>query len=133
MSVRETVLNTLKTTVSSVAGLKAVKLVFEATVKDLETLPYPFVVLYPSSERAYPIQTIGYEVWEWDIVVELWGKEKTNIEGLIADITQALYSVSHANINGIKRTGVEYLYPEEDLYGARITFTVIYTHPFGSP
>ncbi len=134
MSTREQILQGVLSALQTVAGLKPY-LLFEATETDISTKNYPLALIYPSAERSTPVQTIGYETWDWDIVIELWDRgSKARIENYIAEITKAMYSENiHASVRNVKRTGVEYLYPEPQTFGAKITFTLTYFHPYSAP
>lgn len=137
MTTREQVLKDFREIVTTSVSFKTVRLLHEATLHDIETGSYPMALIFPQAERSHTTQTIGNEIWELDIMVEIWVRgSSSNIEALIGDITKAIYTqllAKNPNTMFVKRTGIDYLYPEPDLYGARVSFMVIYHHPRGSP
>ena len=133
MTTRQAILTGVATLLSSIPALKAVRLLHDVALQEVETLPSPYAVIYPLAERSHPVQVIGREVWDMDVAVEIWSREK-NIEDLIGDVTKKLYtSVIHSSVHEVKRVSIENLYPEMGVYGARVVFTLVYSHLRESP
>ena len=134
MTTRELIVQGVENALKTLTSLKSVRSIFSSSIQELETLPYPSALIFPMAERSYPTQVIGREVWELDIAVEIWDRTAKSIEGLIGEITQKLYTtLIHSSVHDVKRSGIEYFYPEGDLYGARLTFTLIYSHDRENP
>ena len=135
MSKRTDILDQLKVTLQSVTGMSEV-LVNRTTPVDIETVGFPCAFVYSGNEIRLTDNrsVIGYENWEWQILIEVWGKDQ-DMEAFLALIHAALFADEGISGHAVTsyRTGVDMLVidPEQSLEAMLIQYAVIYRHTRG--
>jgi hypothetical protein len=132
---RTSILNQIKTTLEGVSGMGAVE-VNRATPVDIETIAFPCVFVYSGSETRLTDNrsVIGYENWEWQILMEVWGQDQ-DMEALLGLIHAAMFA--DEGIGGFAvtsyRTGVDMyvLDPDRARSAMLLSYSVIYRHVRG--
>lgn len=135
MTKRQDILEQLKSMIETVYEVKYVE-INRMTVLDLDTVPMPCVFIYSGREvRATDDESvIGFENWDWNIVVEVWANDM-DLEDLLGKIHAAIYEdYTLGNLASyILRTGVDMLVvdPEKLLKAMLIDYQVKYRHQIG--
>ena len=78
---------------------------------------------------------IGYENWEWTVLIEVWGKEQ-DMEALLKLVHDALFANEQISGHAVTsyRTGVDMLVldPDRHMEAMLIQYTIVYRHTRGS-
>lgn len=135
MTTRENILAQIKTTLEAVVGMTEVQ-VNRTIPVDIETVGFPCAFVYSGKETRLTDDraVIGKENWEWEILIEVWGRDE-DMEALLGLVHTAMYNDysigGHAEYS--YRTGVDMLTidPERSLEAMLLTYSVIYRHTKG--
>ena len=132
---RQEILAQIKTILEDVDDVNYVE-IDRATPVDLDTVSLPAVFVYTSREvRCYDERAvIGYETWDWELVIEVWTQE-TDQEELLGKIHSAMFADNdlgdHAILN--VRTGVSFyvLDVTKSIKSMVLTYYILYRHTLG--
>lgn len=136
MSSRTSILSKIETVLQGVDGINEV-IVDKVTPVSLETVVLPCAFVYSGSEIRLTDDrsVIGYENWEWDILIEVWARDSV-METLLSSIHSAMFAneLMGGYASTSYRTGVDLFVidPEQSLQSMLITYKVIYRHVSGS-
>ena len=136
MSKRTDILAHLKTTLEGVSGIEEVQINRTIPV-DIETAVFPCVFLYSGIETRLMDNraVIGYENWEWTVLIEVWGKDE-DMEALLKLVHDALFADEQIGGHAVTsyRTGVDMLVldPDRHMEAMLIQYTIIYRHTRGA-
>ena len=132
---RENILDKAKVILTAVDGVLYVDLLHPSPV-DIETIPMPAIFIYTGPEvrlndnRA----VIGYETWQWNIVLEVWARD-TDMEALLGKIHTAMFNDNDFSGSAVVsyRTGVDMqvVDVEQSLQVMVIEQEIIYRHVKG--
>jgi len=135
-SKRQLILDYIKTRLSGLSALKHVEL-NRVTPVDLETTPYPCVFVYSGTEVRLTDDraVIGQENWQWNITLEVWAKDDTDLEDLLRVIHEEMYNHYTLDGNAVYsvRIGSDMFTvdPSRYLKGMTVDYMVIYRHEKG--
>jgi len=106
-------------------------------IPDIEKNEYPCVFIYTGPEKRVEDPSravIGYETWDWTVMIEVWSKEST-METLLSLIHSALFADYTLGQNAVlcRRSGVDtwVLDPEHDWCSMVIPYLITYRHTQG--
>jgi hypothetical protein len=136
MTKREQILEVIKTIFEGTRLFKTVK-IENFDLIDLQKTALPVAYIYKGKEvRADDSDrgTIGFETWDWTVVIEIWAKD-----GDLEDFLDTIHTAMFANyrFNGLARysyrTSAEPFMVETSMmvHGMSITYQVLYEHPQG--
>jgi len=132
---RVNILNTIKQDLSSVTGVNYVTILQPSPV-DLDTIPLPAIFIYTGAETKLfdNRAVIGYENWQWEVIMEVWARD-TDMEALLGSIHTAMFNDEELGNYAVTsyRTGVDMqvIDPEQSLQVMVITYEIIYRHVNG--
>lgn len=135
-SKRQLMLDYIKSRLESLSDFKHVEL-NRVTPVDLETTPYPCAFVYSGVENRLTDDraVIGQENWQWNITIEIWAKNDTDLEDLLKVVHEEMFA--HYNLDGNAvysvRTGSDMFTvdPSRFLKGMTVDYMVIYRHEKG--
>lgn len=137
MSKRTEILDEIKNTLEQIDIVKTIE-VDRIDVVDISKMPLPAIFIYGGKDKLiddlHP--TIGFETWDWDIVLEVWSKN-TATEELLAVIHRTIHN--NYKLNGLvvysKRVGADtfIIDPAKFIKSMIIKYQVVYRHPLGQP
>jgi len=136
MSKRADILAHLKTTLEGVSGMEEVQ-VNRTIPVDVETAVFPCAFIYSGPEMRLTDgrSVIGYENWEWTVLIEVWGKEQ-DMEALLKLVHDALFANEQISGHAVTsyRTGVDMLVLDSDRHmeAMLIQYTILYRHTRGA-
>ena len=80
--------------------------------------------------------SIGFETWDWTVILEVWVKGAKTTEDILKEIHEAMYVDWDRGGYAITsyRTGVDFFYidPTEEIKGMNITYNIRYEHAQGT-
>lgn len=132
---RENILDRIKTDLTAVTGVNYVTLLQPSPV-DLETIAMPAIFIYtgPETRLSDNRAVIGYENWQWEVILEVWARD-TDMEALLGLIHAAMFADEELGNYAVisYRTGVDMqiVDPEQSLQVMVISYEVIYRHVKG--
>jgi len=133
---REQILDYVKTQLEAVSGINEVT-INQVNPVDLETVKLPCIFIYFGRETrlAAGQGVIGYETWELELNLEVWGMNE-DMEDLLGKIHTKMHSVETMGglLKTSYRTGVDMLVidPEQALQAMSIDYLLIYQHIKGT-
>jgi hypothetical protein len=135
-TVREEILSHIKTTLEGVSGIQYVEIERSLPV-DLDTAPLPSCFVYTDSEEKCRDDraAIGWETWDWKLIIEVWAKD-TSMEHLLGDIHNAMFVDNdlggHAVSN--ERMGVSFHIIDitKSLKSMLLSYYILYRHRLGN-
>lgn len=141
MTVRQNILARIKTDLEAI--LSDGEVLFKSVqckqpgLPDIESVEYPCAFIYSGPEVRVEDPTravIGYETWDWTIMIEAWVKYDS-AESILPLIHKALADDYTLGQNAVlcKRIGVDMwvIDPEHDWCSMVIPYAVSYRHPKG--
>jgi hypothetical protein len=138
MSKRQDILDYIKETLEGVSGMANVE-VNRSIPVDIETVDFPSAFVYSGPVMRLindNRSVIGYENWEWTILIEVWGKDQ-DMEALLALVHAALFAKEQ--MGGLAASsyivGVDMMTIDVDRHmeSMLIQYTVVYRHARGAP
>jgi hypothetical protein len=137
MSTRTDILNAMATALTTITTISTIE-VNRVTPVDLDIVSLPALFIYSGEEHRVENerQTMGYETYEWIVILEVWGNIDTNLETLLTSIHNIMFTNYQFGGKAVYsfRTGVDMqTLPEESLNAMRIEYTVVYRHIMGTP
>lgn len=109
---------------------------------DINNVPTPAIFVFQGPESRAE-ETIGFEVWNWTIILEVWARDN-DLETLLGLIhTQmaknnadgGLICSSTMGVIDVKRQSSELMIvdPTKSLEVMTIVYSIWYRHPYGTP
>jgi hypothetical protein len=129
---RQDILDRIKVLIDGITTVKGSE-INKSTPVDIETIPLPYVFIFSGPEARVTDEraVIGFETWEWKVVLEVWGRDQ-DMEALLGEIHSAMYSdYGFSNSAVISyRTGVDMLMVdvEKSLEVMIVDYEVLYRH-----
>lgn len=129
---RVNILERIKTDLTAVSGVQYVDLLQPSPV-DLDTIDMPAIFIYtgPEVRLSDNRAVIGYESWQWNVVLEVWTRD-TDMEALLGKIHAAMFADEEIGNFAVTsyRTGVDMqiIDPEQSLQAMIIEYEIIYRH-----
>lgn len=135
MSSRTSILSQIETVLQGVSDIKEV-IINQVTPVSMETVALPCAFIYsgPEIRLSDDRSVIGYENWEWNVLIEIWARD-SEMENLLSSIHSAMFA--NELMGGYAatsyRTGVDLfvIEPEQSLQSMLITYAIIYRHVRG--
>lgn len=135
MSKRSDILTAVETVITG-TGLFAYVYKGMASAIDLTKIPFPAIFIYggPDTRRMDEEVTIGKEVWDWTVVLEIWAKD-LDFEAALATIHSAMFT--NRRFGGLARTSYRLgsdpfiVDPSKYINGLSVPYMVKYEHTQG--
>lgn len=146
-SVRQNILDKVKTMLESIVDNSAVALLNEVTVgkitpTTLETVPLPVAFVFPGPDQAAPAgaTAIDFETWDWTVTIEVWAKD-IDMETILKFIHRKMAKDTPEGLIGglaidVKRqssSGTLVVSNDYSTSAMLIDFLVRFRHPWGAP
>ena len=132
---RENILEQFKTDLTVVTGINYVERLKPSPV-DIETVPMPAIFIYTGPEVRLRDEraVIGYETWDWEIVLEVWARD-TDMEVVLGNIHAKMFADETLGGYAVTscRTGSDsqVVDVEQSLQAMLVLYQVIYRHVKG--
>lgn len=124
--------NFILTSASGAPFFKTVE-VDKFTIVDLENVDLPSCFIFSSTEQRHD-GTIGFETWDWEVVLEVWGINFPTNE-LIGALNDKMFENRRFGEKALScvRTGSTqyFIDSEKQIQGLLVPFSIIYRHKIG--
>lgn len=136
-TLRQTILSKIGEVLEGVSGVEKVE-IERSTPVDIDTIPFATCFVYsgPEERATDDRSTIGFETFDWTVVIEVWVRND-DCETLLGAIHKAMfnnYSFGGYALNS-KRKAVtmELLDVSKELKAMVVQYSVLYRHLNGQP
>jgi hypothetical protein len=134
---RQQILSSIANTLCQVSAIQTVS-INKSDPVDLDTIPMPACFVYSGPQnRAGDDDTImGYETFEWTVIVEVFA-ENVDMETLLGQIHNKMFFNCHqsgtAEFSWLSGVNIFLIDPLRQLQMMSLEFYVLYRHPMGVP
>lgn len=135
MSVRSDILDSFKEDLDEIPELEEVE-INEVAPADLDDKPFPCSFVFSGPSVKVQRACIGFETWDWSVVVETWIQEDDPeewIERLHKKLAEDYTRGGNSTESYLIDTDIITLNPTKELQSVVLIWRVRYSHKVGQP
>lgn len=136
MSTRVRILDAIEKNMEDTSSIKDV-FVNKVSPVDLDIAAFPAAFIYSDSEELVLDEraTMGFDTWEWQIVIEIWTNQYAVLDEILVDVHNSMFENYRLDGNAMNsyRTSLSEVIidPAKEIKAMVLNYSVLYQHKYG--
>lgn len=136
MSTRVKILDAIKKNMEDTSSIRDV-FVNKVSPVDLDIAAFPAAFIYSDSEELVLDEraTMGFDTWEWQIVIEVWTNQYAVLDEILVDVHNSMfknYRLDGYAMNSYRTSMSEVIIdPAKEIKAMILNYSILYQHKYG--